>query len=1366
MARVDSNKKRELVKKLKRKRNAIRIGTDEDEAENVVKGRVDLKKNRGFGERLKKNRNVIRIGVADDDEIEDEVENVVKGRVDLTKNKKIGKMLKEKRNALEVGVDDYLKKIGKIEKGMVKNWDGVIARFDSKKKNRELGKKLKENRNVSQIGADDDDETEDEVENVVKGRVDLKKDRDFGERLKKNRNVIRIGVVDDDEIEDEVENVKGRVYLKKSHGLVERLKKDRNVIRIGGVDGYEIENVVKGRMKSKKIGKRLKEKRNAVEVGVDDDYSEDEIEFLGMRDKNGRNLEDDEVGVGDDYSEDEIEFLGMRDKNGKILGADKVVEEGIVDSNSCLGEYSRPEEVRDAKNYQKRKKTASVKMNVSGVPKKVKEVIYDVSTNSKDSDESNESEDDSESKDSSDSGDSEESESSSAEDSDDSSDVDYELDVNSYEDDEEDADEDESGVVGSKRGRSKLCKVASLGQSSSFSGLKRKKFCGMDRLIGEKEDGKNECESVAERLRLWQRCVSKSTTSRKKQQEFGTSSGPFTLTDKELEFSSGDEDETDGDDNNCFNNGSDGENVQNVGDKGKGKLVTPAKRSRKGVYSAPRISVDKILADSIWEKGDVYLENLYASRDRARDEEPTLLLKFRFEDDDPKPPEKSYWDIEADKLFAERDFALAACQIGSTDFSMVDNEKSEALDTETDPASCCRQGKHWLVLDEQIGLRCTFCSFVALEIKHLLPSFSKHPWGRPYWKDLVSIDPSNLDELQFQDSASVHQSGSKCYNHAEGTVWDIIPGIKDSMYPHQREGFEFIWKNIAGSIELEELKKHSFDGGSGCIISHAPGTGKTRLTIVFLHTYMELNRTCKPVIIAPRSMLLTWEEEFWKWKVGIPFHNLNQLEFSGQENAAAINLLRQKVGRRGKNKNSIRMVKLYSWAKDRSILGISYTLFEKLAGDGVLADGGSEKNRKVKSYAQGEQVRKMLLELPGLLVLDEGHTSRNDQSLIWKALSRVETQRRIILSGTPFQNNFGELFNTLCVVRPKFGDRFLSGTRGDSRRKQGTKSSAARGTWASLTSSIGKDCDGRLDELKAMIEPFVHVHKGTILKESLPGLRDSVVVLRPTCLQKALIEVIRGRKSQLELDYLMSLISVHPSLLLSCCLSEKEELSVDKRLLETLKCNPEAGIKTKFLMELIWLSGALKEKVLIFSQYIDPLTLIKEQLKSHFKWTEGNEVLYMDGTLDSKHRQSSISSLNDPASEVRVLLASTKACSEGINLVGASRVVLLDVVWNPSVERQAISRAYRLGQKKVVYIYHLITSGTIEGEKYLRQAEKDRLSELVFSSADGGVPKPESSCPVGEDMILREMVQHEKMSNMFEKILNQPKESDLIVTFG
>ncbi|XAR70574.1 DNA helicase [Bertholletia excelsa] len=626
-----------------------------------------------------------------------------------------------------------------------------------------------------------------------------------------------------------------------------------------------------------------------------------------------------------------------------------------------------------------------------------------------------------------------------------------------------------------------------------------------------------------------------------------------------------------------------------------------------------------------------------------------------------------------------------------------------------------------------------------------------------------NLDHIHLNELQFLDSDSAYQSGLEPDIHPKGTtVWDLIPGIKDRMYPHQREGFEFIWENLAGGIELEKLSGSSIDGGSGCIISHAPGTGKTRLTILFLETYMKLNQRCRPVIVAPSSMLLTWEEEFHKCNVDITFHNLNKLEFSGKENATAVNLLK-KAGYRGQKPNLIRMVKMYSWKKDRSVLGISYVLFEQLAG---LRYRG-RKNTEVKHSAINKEIGKMLFKLPGLLVLDEGHTPRNDGSFIWKAISRVETRRRIILSGTPFQNNFDELFNTLCLVRPEFADKIISKTHWHSGRKHGRKNGGARGNWALLTSSIHDNNDDKLEELRNTIKSFVHVYKGTILKDKLPGLRDSLVVLRPTEFQKAIIEVIQRRKNPFELDHLVTLISVHPSLLLSETekLNEEEKLSVDLGKLEILKYNPEAGVKTKFIIELVRLSEAMKEKVLVFSQYLDSLDFIKERLKSYFHWTEGKEVLYMDGKLGLKHRQYSISCLNDPESEVRVLLASTKACSEGINLVGASRVILLDVVWNPSVERQAISRAYRLGQKKVVYVYHLITSGTWEGEKYVRQVEKDRLSELVFSPTDSRVDGP-IFCAVGEDKILQEMVQNKKTKSIFEKILNQPKEANLIDTFG
>ncbi|GLU13351.1 hypothetical protein SLE2022_299890 [Rubroshorea leprosula] len=155
----------------------------------------------------------------------------------------------------------------------------------------------------------------------------------------------------------------------------------------------------------------------------------------------------------------------------------------------------------------------------------------------------------------------------------------------------------------------------------------------------------------------------------------------------------------------------------------------------------------------------------------------------------------------------------------------------------------------------------------------------------------------------------------------------------------------------------------------------------------------------------------------------------------------------------------------------------------------------------------------------------------------------------------------------------------------------------------------------------------------------------------------------------------------------------------------------------------------------------------------------------MNGKLDLKQRHSLINIFNDPNGEAKVLLASTKACSEGLELVGGSRVILLDVVWNPSVERQAISRAYRLGQKKEVYTYHLMISGSLESDKYCTQAEKDSVSELVFSSSnkENGVSQ---KSVVSSDKILDEMASHAKLKGMIESIIYQPKESSLIKSFS
>ncbi|KAG5134752.1 hypothetical protein JHK82_025940 [Glycine max] len=327
-------------------------------------------------------------------------------------------------------------------------------------------------------------------------------------------------------------------------------------------------------------------------------------------------------------------------------------------------------------------------------------------------------------------------------------------------------------------------------------------------------------------------------------------------------------------------------------------------------------------------------------------------------------------------------------------------------------------------------------------------------------------------------------------------------------------------------------------------------------------------------------------------------------------------------GNQKQNKDAIRMVKLFSWYKEKSILLISYNLYEKLAGATSEGDGKKEKkNSKMKKKRRNVQ--------------GQGSTLK------------VEWER-------------------FCVTILERKDV----------------------SWDWEPDSSGDTADEKINQLKLLMNPFVHVHKGNILQKNLPGLRDCVLVLKPDILQQ--------------------------------------------ETLESIECSQ---IALNFEHKLAW-----------------------DQLESAINWSVGMEVLYMYGKLDQKQKQSLIQCFNDSNSQAKVLLASIKASSDGINLIGASRVMLLDVVWNPSVERQAICRAYRLGQKRVVFTYHLLAQGTPECTKYCKQAEKNRLSELVFSNRNAESDKLKSSGVRFEDRVLDLMVQHKKLKDMFGECLVQPRE--------
>uniref|UniRef100_A0A3Q7IIT8 Helicase C-terminal domain-containing protein n=1 Tax=Solanum lycopersicum TaxID=4081 RepID=A0A3Q7IIT8_SOLLC len=362
--------------------------------------------------------------------------------------------------------------------------------------------------------------------------------------------------------------------------------------------------------------------------------------------------------------------------------------------------------------------------------------------------------------------------------------------------------------------------------------------------------------------------------------------------------------------------------------------------------------------------------------------------------------------------------------------------------------------------------------------------------------------------------------------------------VKAAMYPHQRGGFEFMWKHIM---------------------------------------------------------------------VDITFHNLNIKYFFLKKDDGTVGVFHCLSGAAKKSTPCTDGV-AEILAKSKSLLGIRYDLFRILTGE----DG--------KGYKKA--LREILLKFPRLLVYEEGQTSRNENNLVWKALRKVEIEKRILLSQTPFQNNINEIHNTLCVVSPNIAVYL----------KQ---------KWASLSNSIDKNARA-FENLRDIRSPFVHKCSENIKK-------------------KELLKRVPENPGSFYEQNLMSLISVHPSLV-----ENMKELSELESQLKERRCRLDTniGVKMKFVIELIRICSGWKERVIIFSR----------------------EILYIDGKHDVNQRQISINFVNDPKSDFKVFLASTKACSEGISLIGSSRVVLLDVLWNPSIEQQAISRVYRSGQTKFVHV--------------------------------------------------------------------------------
>ncbi|KAK4786110.1 hypothetical protein SAY86_002799 [Trapa natans] len=713
--------------------------------------------------------------------------------------------------------------------------------------------------------------------------------------------------------------------------------------------------------------------------------------------------------------------------------------------------------------------------------------------------------------------------------------------------------------------------------------------------------------------------------------------------------------------------------------------------------------------------------------------------------DEPEEEEEEE-ETELDMLWRE----MELCMTSSYLFEDNEGPKTDAINENCEkPMNIC---PHDFKLDEEIGIICKLCGIVSTEVKDIAPNFIQTTYGTTENKarsgemEQEQADDEGLD-ISYKSTIS-HMDLSE----EKKSVWNLIPDIAKKLHLHQRKAFEFLWKNVAGSLIPADMDLSGKKTG-GCVVSHTPGAGKTFLIIAFLVSYLKLFPGKRPLVLAPKTTLYTWHKEFVKWQIPIPVYLIH-----GRRSYRVFRQDRMEFEGLPKPGQDVMHVldcleKIQKWHAHPSVLVMGYTSFLTLM-------------RENSKFAHREHMAKILRESPGLLILDEGHNPRSTKSRLRKVLMKVETDLRILLSGTLFQNNFCEYFNTLCLARPKFITEVLKVLdpkfKGKKKKARNLLESQAR---KFFIDNIGKKIDSNnaeermmgLNMLRKFTSGFIDAYEGGS-SDFLPGLQSYTLMMNPTDIQlQVLLKLHRimahYRGYPLELELLITLGSIHPWLIKTACCATKFFSPAELSELDKHKFDIKKGSKVKFVLSLVY-RVFQKEKTLIFCHNIAPIHLFIELFQNIFGWKKGREVLVLSGDLELFERGQVMDQFEEPGSPSRVLIASINACAEGISLTAASRVILLDSEWNPSKTKQAIARAFRPGQQKMVYVYQLLAANTLEEDKYRRTTWKEWVSCMIFSEAFVEDPSHWQAQKIGDE-ILREMVEEDRSKSIHMIMKNE-----------
>ncbi|GAB2241167.1 hypothetical protein Droror1_Dr00017942 [Drosera rotundifolia] len=471
-----------------------------------------------------------------------------------------------------------------------------------------------------------------------------------------------------------------------------------------------------------------------------------------------------------------------------------------------------------------------------------------------------------------------------------------------------------------------------------------------------------------------------------------------------------------------------------------------------------------------------------------------------------------------------------------------------------------------------------------------------------------------------------------------------------SLFPHQLEALNWLrkcWHRSKNVILADEM-----------------GLGKTVSACAFISSlYFEFKAKLPCLVLVPLSTMPNWMAEFASWA---PY--LNVVEYHGSVKAR--NLIRQYEWHASQPDGSNKKTHAYKF----HVLLTTYEM--------VLADSA--------------HLRGIPWEV---LVVDEGHRLKNSGSKLFSALNTFSFQQRVLLTGTPLQNNLGELYNLLNFLQPT--------------------------SFPSLSSFEEKFEDlssaEKVEELKKLVAPHMLRRLKKDAMQNIPPKTERMVPVELSSIQaeyyramltknyQILRNIGKGVPQQSMLNIVMQLRKVcnHPYLIPG---TEPDSGSIE--FLQEMRI--KASAKLTLLHAMLKLLRKDGHRVLIFSQMTKLLDILEDYLTVEFGPKSFERV---DGSVSVADRQAAIARYNQDKSRF-VFLLSTRSCGLGINLATADTVIIYDSDFNPHADIQAMNRAHRIGQSNRLLVYRLVVRASVE-ERILQLAKKKLMLDQLFVNKSG-----------------------------------------------